>query len=56
MVISVKEANVLVNDTLNTFINGYTVKRVLFVGVNVCDIEITANSRFLIFALDRIKI
>ena len=32
----------------------YTVKRVLFAGVNVRDIEITANSRFLIFAVDRI--
>ena len=33
-----------------------TVKRVLFAGVNFRDIEITANSRFLIFAVDRIKI
>ena len=32
-----------------------TVKRVLFAGVNFRDIEITANSRFLIFAVDRIK-
>ena len=31
-----------------------TVKRVLFAGVNFRDIEITANSRFLIFAVDRI--
>ena len=33
---------------------GTTVKRVLFAGVNFRDIEITANSRFLIFVVDRI--
>ena len=37
------------------YLQAYTVKRVLFAGVNFRDIEITANSRFLIFAVDRIK-
>ena len=32
-----------------------TVKRVLFAGVNYRDIEITENSWFLIFAVDRIS-